>query len=120
MVEFQVKNQRFGNEEEAIKFWLGLGKHKNWFSIFKTNDGRVSQYTTRELTTEQVDECLRNFNTVHVNYKGSNKVYSYRHLEKIDLKNLDNIILLELRGCQGHIEGGLRIEYIDNKFVAIS
>ena len=119
-MKYQVKDQKFNNEREALKFWLKLGNKKKYYSVFKNNDNRVIEYRTKEITREQLNECIKGFNTINVFYKGTNKVYCYRNIDKIDFNNLDHIVLLNLRGRYGHVEGGLRIEYVDDKFIAIS
>ena len=119
MVKYQVKNQMFDTEKEAIKGWLALGDRKKYYSIFKHRDGIVTEYKVREIDLEKVDEYLKSFNSVEVRYKKSNKIYKYKDAKKIDLNNLDNIICLELRGINGNVIGGVRIEYVDDTFVAI-
>lgn len=116
---YSIGRLQFKTEIEAIRKWLGMADRK-FYTIYKTNKyGNKIELKCKEIDVDKLEELYYSFNDRTVYYKNSKNGYMYKNFDKVNLKDLDYIVLLEKRGIQGNIVGALRINKIADKYVAI-
>lgn len=118
MVSYSVKGKTFSTENEALKAWDKL-ENNQYYSVFEEDGDRTVKLNVGKINISKLDDMLKKYNSVEVYYKKSNKVYCYRSTSKINFKDLDYIVLMELRGRMGHIEKAIRVQCVKNDLYTI-
>jgi hypothetical protein len=112
--EYKYKNNYY-NEDDLIEIWL-KDKHNQYYDV---TYGRGYRVQLIELTEQKVKEIYKTFNSRCIEFKGNDKRYYYKSIDKLDIKDIKQIYLTETRGIQGNIASAMRIKIKDDKIVAL-
>ncbi len=117
---YKYRGKEFDTEQEALNTWL-QDELKQYYSIQKYRNEKLCYcIEPKIITTEQLQKIRDNMNSCEVHYKGNNKVFNYKDMTKIDINNLNHIILMNIRGINNNIAGATRIVNINNILIKVA
>ena len=111
--EYKYRNN-FYNEDDLIRVWTS-DKMNKYYDVTYSGGYRVQLI---ELTEEQAKDIYKKFNSRCIEFKGNDKRYYYKSIDKLNIKDIKQIYLTETRGIRGNISSAIRIRIEDDKIIA--